>query len=372
MPACKMLDNHMCITVSGMWRPCCRFDENVQPWAERMKVKEHSFEQYKNSAFYKDIIDSNKTGWHDGCKGCKVAEETGNKSTRLVFDDMLSGNPSQLEYIEISLSNECNLACKMCGPWASSTWSKIVNSNTDIIGDYRHVPKFQLDADIEQVFGNVDLTHLKQIKLLGGEPFITPQTWDLLKFLDKKDLLKNIKLMTNTNTTFFPKKMIPYLEKFKTLSIALSLDGIYDINDYVRYKSKWSTVEEVLDKWTEFFANRHDKNGLKITSCINAYNVHQLPEILEFAKSKKMDLLFNIINGPKELRLDALPQEYVSEIKHIFQFHDTLNSVYKYFEAHKSKSNLVEMLKDYTKRMDSITGMDLKNYNHSLAKHLDI
>ena len=27
MPQCNALTNHMCVTVTGSWRPCCRFNK---------------------------------------------------------------------------------------------------------------------------------------------------------------------------------------------------------------------------------------------------------------------------------------------------------------------------------------------------------
>ena len=38
MPECNLLKNHMCITVSGNWRPCCKFDETLLPWDKKFKI----------------------------------------------------------------------------------------------------------------------------------------------------------------------------------------------------------------------------------------------------------------------------------------------------------------------------------------------
>jgi len=371
MPECNMLENHMCITVNGAWRPCCRFNEDVQPWNERMRVEDYSFQEYRSSKFYQEIKAAQKTGWHEGCKGCEIAEQTGTSSTRLIFGEKLSGVKDQVEYIEISLSDECNLACKMCGPWASSTWNKIALENTETLEGFIKPQKFTFTADVEKVFNDIDFTHINSVKILGGEPFIVPETKKFLELLDNNGILPNVNIMTNTNVTFFPKKLVKYLTKAKTLSIAMSLDGVNRINDYIRYKSDWQTVLDVIAQWKEFYKNRHDKNSLKFASVINAYNVHQVTEMREFAESNNIELQYNIINSPRYLRLDALPLTYVDELAN--KYKDTKDhGVYRYLNSIKCNEKYLKELKEYTVRMDKITGINLKDYNLSLAKALDI
>lgn len=372
MPSCKILDNHMCITVGGMWRPCCRFNENVQPWNERMPVDKFSFNEYRNSKFFQEVVEANKNGWHEGCKGCKIAEETGNASTRLIFNEKLSGIPNSIEYMEISLSKECNLACKMCGPWASSTWNKIVKENEDLFHGFHKLSNINFVADFEKIISEVDISNLKMIKLLGGEPFITPQTSDFFESLAKRGLLESVEIMTNTNGTFFPKKMLKYLNKTKKLSLSISLDGLNDINDYVRYKSSWQDTLSVIKKWKEFYKTRIDRTALQFSSVINAYNIHQLSEMIEFSKQQDIKLLFNIINGPTQLRLDALPIEYVEEIKPLFKNNSELESVYSYLNTMTHNKIEQDRLKQYTINTDSISNLKLKDCNPLLAKYLDI
>ena len=372
MPACKILDNHMCITVNAKWRPCCRFNEHVQPWSERMSVDEYTFDDYRNSDFYKSIKAAQETGWHEGCNGCKVAEETGNISTRLLFDKALSGTPNQVEYIELSLSNECNLACRMCGPWASSTWSKLVSENEDIIRPFQKLPlASELGIDFLKLVKTIDLSKVTSIKLLGGEPFITPQTTDFLKYLEDNNIIGNIELQTNTNATFFPKKLEKYLTKFRHVAISLSFDGVGAVGEYIRHKSKWEDTLPIIHQWKEFYRkNQYWSNSLKFASVINAYNVHHLPEMVKFSKDVGIPLSYNIINGPNRLRLEALPPQYVNDIKERLNTEATRN-VYKYLEQMTCNENYLKELAEYTNTLDEITQTSLKNVNPLLAKYLD-
>lgn len=373
MPECKLLKNHMCITVSGNWRPCCKFDESILPWEKKFFVNSTTFNEWRASDFYQDIIEKQKTGWHKGCEGCKKAEETGNRSMRKVFGEYLSGKDTQIEFVEISLSRECNLACRMCGPFASSTWQKLVIENQEELQDFFRPQREQLPVDIRKIFEDIDVTKLNRIKLLGGEPFITPQTTDFFEYLDEKNLLPNINFMTNTNVTFFPKKLVKYLNKIRKMNVSMSIDGFEKNNDYIRYKSDWNTVISVIEKWKEFAENSTNKIVLTSTTCVNAYNVHQIDDIVKWAIDQKFLYNYNIINGPKYLTLEALPPDYIKQIilPKLEQTPEVQNVV-NYINKMKSDNLLLEKLKKYTKTMDGLTGNKIQDYNPTLYKYLEL
>jgi len=56
MPSCNAFNNHMCITVAGSWRPCCRF--NGFPHVDITKT---SFTEYQQSDFYQGVVNNMTT-----------------------------------------------------------------------------------------------------------------------------------------------------------------------------------------------------------------------------------------------------------------------------------------------------------------------
>ena len=48
MPQCNALTNHMCVTVTGSWRPCCRFNK-----FNFVDIEQNDFEYYRHTDFYK-------------------------------------------------------------------------------------------------------------------------------------------------------------------------------------------------------------------------------------------------------------------------------------------------------------------------------
>lgn len=368
MPECKVLNNHMCISVNGRYRPCCRF---IETWNkdEVFFVKDTSFHDYKNSLFYKNIKDKMKSGWHEGCYKCQEEENRDVDSMRHRFGRLMQGIDQNLEFIEISLSNECNLACKMCGPWASSTWQKITKQN-DEVHEFRKPSNFENTVNVKTAFNNLDLNNLATLKLLGGEPFITPQTKDLFEYIDTSAGLSKINFMTNTNMTFFPDKLMKYLNKFKALGISLSIDGFDKINDYVRYKSDWSNVCDVMDKWIQFRDTSSTNVTLKFTTCLNAYNVHQGVDIIELANKHNIEYNQSFIMGPDYLTIQALPSEYVKIINNNLKEKKHSDHITSYLDKYVYNDNLNQKLRKFTLTMDKITGMNLKDYNPLLAEHL--
>jgi len=177
--------------------------------------------------------------------------------------------------------------------------------------------------------------------------------------------------MTSTNATFFPTKLLPYLNKIKRISMSLSIDGMYEVNDYVRYKSSWSIFDKTVNNWISFFKNRPDKKALKLSSVLNAYNVHQVCEIDNYAKDKDLMFIYNIINGPEYLKLEALPELYINYLKNSKIFNtDVATPILNYFNTIQHNKHLNKLLIQYTELLDKITQISLKNSNPILYKYL--
>jgi len=338
MPFCNALTNHMCITVAASWRPCCRF--NNFPLVD---INQVDFKSYQDSDFYKSIKSDMFSGWSSGCKKCKEEEERGQTSLREVLNKTLSGS-SDIEYVEISLSNNCNLACKMCSPTYSTFWNKLVTDN-QVLNDY-YTTTIQPTISVEKIFSTIDLSKLKKIKYLGGEPFITPEIKELFEFLEIKGVIQNIEFECNTNCTLFPTKWLHYLDKFKKVTIELSIDGVGLVNDYIRYGKMWNTIEKNIIKWSK---TDYDVN---VYSTVQAYNLHDMKNVKELANSLSLKHYSSLLVVPEFLSVHTLPLDYLEIIK------DNYNQ--KYFKSIKNNNKFAELTK-FTKTIDNITGLHLKN-----------
>jgi sulfatase maturation enzyme AslB (radical SAM superfamily) len=338
----------MCITLTGSWRPCCRF--NKFPFVD---INQVNFKTYQESDFYKSIKTDMSVGWADGCKKCKDEENRGQTSLREVLNSNLSGG-SDVEYVEISLSNNCNLVCKMCSPNYSTSWNKLVTDNVSLNEYYK--TKIQPVINVEKMLSEIDLSKLKRIKYLGGEPFITPEIKDLFEFLETKGVIQNIEFECNTNCTLFPTKWLHYLDKFKKVIIEMSIDGVGIVNDYIRYGKTWNTIEKNIIKWSKTDYN------VSIFSTVQAYNLHDMKNVKELANSLSLQHYGSLLVVPEFLSVHVLPEEYLENIK------DEYNQ--KYYKSINSNNNFDQFVK-FTNKMDDITGLHIKDVIPQLYTYME-
>jgi len=346
MPQCKALINHMCSTVTGSWRPCCRF-ENFEYFDASLV----NFSEYKKSKFYQNIITLMENDWHPGCIKCKLEEEIEHGSLREEMNRGLSGTPNVIESLELSPSNKCNLACKMCSPSYSTTWQHMIKKNKlDIEITNEWGATYNKPLSIDQVFVDVDISNLKLIKYLGGEPFIMPETEELFKFLDKQNIIQNIDFETATNVTVFPKKLLKYLKKFKKVFIEFSIEGIGEVGEYIRYGKPWKIIDKNIKKWVE---NKSDNMELSTFTTVQAYNIHHIHEIKEYAKQNDLKFYSSVLRVPEYLSVNVLPKNYIDKIRN--------KNNEKYLKQYKEDKKNRKKFISYTNVMDSITNLNINN-----------
>jgi MoaA/NifB/PqqE/SkfB family radical SAM enzyme len=354
MPKCSALYNHECVSVTGDRMPCCRFLENKSIYL----AKNSSIKDYHNSDFINDIKKTMETGWHSGCYKCKNEEEAGLTSLRNLYnlDHSFSNN---IESIELSLSNKCNLVCRMCSPTYSTKWESFLNTHSKL---ENFVSTKVEPVSINDIFTkDKDLSNLRFIKYLGGEPFITPELTKMFQILDEQHLLENITFMCSTNATLFPEKHLRYLKKFKLIRMHVSLDGVGVLNEYIRYGKSWNSIIKVLNLWNDY-KNTYKNINLSIFTTVQAYNIHDINNLM--ALSDQLDFNFRgaLLMNPSYLSINALPVAYVDRI--------TNPQNEKFFKSYQfNKQNFIKF-KKFTQAFDISSNLYLKNIVPELWKEL--
>ena len=352
MPACNALSNHMCITVARSWRPCCRY-----AGFPHVDISDTSFSEYKQSEFYQEIVGNMANGWDAGCKKCQQEEERGQTSLRQVMNRELNGT-TDIQSLEISLSNNCNLACRMCSPTYSTTWNKLVEANP-VLRQYHHTVE-QPEISVEKIFAGINLRELKKIKYLGGEPFITPETRDLMEYLTTQNIIQHVEFECNTNATLFPEKWLKYLDKFRAVNIELSIDGIGVVNDYVRHGKTWDQVETNIIKWNDYANN--SKTTVHMYSTVQAYNLHDMKNVKQLCRMLGINHYSSLLATPEFLSVNVLPVEYLNSIK------DDYNQ--KYYKS-ISKNGQFDKFCEYTYNTDNVFGLHIKDVVPELYKYME-
>lgn len=209
------------------------------------------------------------------CHRCSVQEETDKKSMRMGYAETHgpeSYDP-ELQYLDINIDYSCNLACVTCGPDFSTTWRnelKIKGTNV----------RPHIDNFIKTQLATLDLTKLKEIRMWGGEPFLTNTHKDILKYVISQGSAHNIKLMYNTNgTQLIDDETKKIIEQFKFARISFSIDGIGERFNYIRYPGNWNQVEKNLLWWKN---NLPHNSMLSLTVTASILNVLHLDEVFEW------------------------------------------------------------------------------------------
>lgn len=271
-------------------------------------------------------------GKPSGCGNCFEEEASGLSSLRtetLGFEwwksylqdinentDRDGGYRHSPVYFDLKLGTKCNLACRMCSPESSSLIEKEVEDHkelfqyhTEAIQDLEFVKKhFTNDAQIDLVFEAIkEVGGGVEVKFTGGEPFLNKRIPEFLDHCIEKDVAKNIKIHFTTNLTVIADEVLEKLKKFKWCGISVSMEGIKDSYEYVRYPATWSKFQKNLDKLKQF------NIWVTVVYTGNALTICEFPEWLEWVLSEGLTWNYNPVVSPKWLNIKVIPQELKTE-----------------------------------------------------------
>tara|TARA_B100000941_G_scaffold263258_1_gene216540 strand:- start:65 stop:967 length:903 start_codon:yes stop_codon:yes gene_type:complete len=179
----------------------------------------------------------------------------------------------------------------------------------------------------EQMFNNSK--NLRKIYLSGGEPTLVENMYDLLqKFIDN-DWAKDIELEYNINLTNIPRRAIELWHHFKLVTLGGSIDAVGEHNNYIRYPSKWSKIDENV-KWLD----QNTKSNINFF-CTSTWQILNATQILDIAKWQiennfiKFNRMANSVffsmhslSSPTYLNVKALPQELKEHVQQEFEKFD--------------------------------------------------
>ena len=355
MPKCAALHNHLCFFLNKEieYRPCCVFKNDEYSFP----IKEMSITQYRNTDYFRSIKTQMEKNWHHGCRTCKDDEHSGIASVRNFYNSQLSGENEDITFLEIALSNQCNITCKMCNQKSSNKWQYLIDTNPKIEKWFDPIKPDFSSANIQSIFNDIDINKVDKIKYLGGEPFVTKELYELISFLCEKNLANNITLFINTNATLFPIKIIDQLKKFKSVVVDISIDGLDDLCNYIRTGFDWKVVSTNINKWIEL-RNSDNKFYLAGTYTAQAYNLHQDALIRQFAKECNIQLWLNPLHGPEFLSYKALPIEYRQNLINsgILNDPETISVLNK----NDFDKELFDKFKEFTYTMDNILNTSIQ------------
>lgn len=165
-----------------------------------------------------------------GCEYCWKIEDMGRDAISdrvyktVIYDDKdlnyayatPASTDIDLQTLEIAFDRTCQFACSYCNPAFSSTWVKDIRNNgpyQDLVSDGRNHFTHAHDSSQLYKFGEanpyVEAFHkwwesslhrtLKELRITGGEPLMSGETWKLLEWFKTNKGKSNTRLAINSN-----------------------------------------------------------------------------------------------------------------------------------------------------------------------------
>ena len=298
------------LDVHGVFAPCCAGEAIKNKKGRVYNLVEDRLEDFWNSWGLREIrrkmLEGEKV---PECKWCYYQESIGQTSYRKdhnkewleskYAEDILDRveksktNGYRVKepplHLDIRPTNLCNLKCRMCSPASSS---KIEQEQKEMLqqgGDTSFV-----DVDYFKVVEKYSNWHknkkiwdtvykwgpgLKKIDFLGGEPVLIKENWKLINYLKEKGWSKNIKLLFSINCTQKPDKIIDTFESFGFVHVMFSVDGYREVNDYIRFPSKWKEIENNV---TQVLKHKRENAFFSCSIVVQVYNILDLPSLLQW------------------------------------------------------------------------------------------
>jgi MoaA/NifB/PqqE/SkfB family radical SAM enzyme len=206
----------------------------------------------------------------------------------------------------LSLGNECNLACKMCNPHASSKiaaqlirenkWSGPARVNWTLDDTaWEHVVQYIIDTE------NLEFLHV-----IGGEPLMNPRFMELIKRLRTAGRT-NIYMGFTTNGLLYYEDLLENLSDFRHVDIGISIETFGPLNDLVRSGTSTDRVLLNIEKYLTY--QKEGQFYVTARPTPSALTIHNIDELFRWCIDQKLDVMTNILSDPKHLQIRHLPHD---------------------------------------------------------------
>lgn len=311
----------------GTVRPCCLTKEEITDESgNQYQLANTSFDTIRNSSYMQRLRTEFIAGkLPSTCERCWAIEQAGGISKRqhsidrlkhIVSHDTWTEDSKELLFFDLKLGNICNLKCRICGPWSSSTYAaeqaaELNHQDRKQSYAYQMLAQGRWPRESQNFWNELNSisNQIRYLEFTGGEPFMIAEHFDFLQTLIDSGLANNIELHYNTNGTIYPEHAEKIWQYFKLVEIAVSIDDIEERFEYQRSGAVWSEVVSNIDK---FFALRSEAQNIQLQLCctVSVWNVLYLKNVADFADERAWDYVYwNILHDAPEWCIANLDKE---------------------------------------------------------------
>jgi GNAT superfamily N-acetyltransferase/organic radical activating enzyme len=214
------------------------------------------------------------------CSYCWRMEDVGELSDRVhkssapwawpSLKEVVTADPATTlpTYVEVSFDHSCQFKCMYCGPDRSTKWE----------AEIREFGPYQLSSPLNRLEGTDLLSeedrrhftdtfwrwwpelsgNLQHIRITGGEPFLSPETFRLIDELIARPRPR-LEFSINTNLGFMPTQLEKFLSKIQALRESVravhlytSIDSVGAQAEYIRFGLQYdkfrANLREILSR----------------------------------------------------------------------------------------------------------------------------
>lgn len=306
---------------------------------------------------------------HSNCVDCWNIESAGFTSPREIHNDNLkqvTALASQPRAVFLKPGNLCNLACRHCDPRVSTGWYRdYYRAEVAPLISYNQwlktfdVTRRSYATDNDNTWGTLEgwLPELVYFDLYGAEPLLIDPLYQLLKKSSDAGYSGNQSIHINTNGTVWADEFYTVFQKFKNVLLDVSVDGINDQFDYMRYPAKWDAVLDNIKKYKSI-----PNINLSITITVSIYNIWYINQIVEYFNKLNINSSINILHNPEHFCIKNLPDDIKNTIStHLAatKQHHLIENIINFMN--EPGTNLVAQFFDFTNTYDQLRNQQFQN-----------
>ena len=311
----------------GTVRPCCLADDEiVNDSGHKCRLDTHDFDTIRNTRHMRQLRQEFLDGQQpETCRKCWQEESSGRTSKRMhtldrlkhmIPDQPWTADARPLMFLDLKLGNICNLKCRICGSWSSSTFAteelSYLGRNEDRKTNHHYLMLRQgaWPRENEKFWSEIDqvLDQIRYIEFTGGEPFMIQEHFDMLQGMVDRGIAHQVEIHYNTNGTQWPQQAETIWQYFRHVEVAFSIDDVGTRFEYQRSNAEWSQVCDNIDR---FRAMRERLVNLSLQVCctVNVFNVLYLEQVSEWIDQQDFDFVYwNIMHDAEYFSIRSLPE----------------------------------------------------------------
>lgn len=341
------------LSADGKYMPCSHHVSYITKNGKEMTADKYSINDAWNSDYMKTLRQNFRNNIRSkGCNQCWKEQALGLKPMRYdSYGYNVSENQVQKPMVpmrvEINASNVCNLRCRICWSHASSRWIKEAKELYGFEGKIH----YNMTRENQEIIRKW-VPHFTQVGFFGGEPLMSEENIELMRYCVQTGHSRHISLLVNTNATIYADELVSLFKQFQNVYLNFSIDDIGKRFEYERSGANWDEVVDNMKKYIRhggFTGN--DQIEIKICCSVTSLNIYYFREYFKFMNEyfPGLPVFWNFVFQPWELSIQLLPEEVKNLIAE--RLKKFVHTTYKMEERRtKTIENLIAYLDGHDER----------------------